>query len=218
VAQCVHLAREARACITGSVDKTVKIWSLSDYECINTLIGHTGSVNDVQQLDDIIISTSMHDKTVRFWDPVSATCLHTVESKDGVACLAVNQARFQSGHVYFGTVDGNVVQWDVEAQQAVSSQKIAMGMVESLQVCGQVIIASDYTRINLQSLDDPTQTCVSPMMNRNVGRLHYDGYRLGVQVGTRLSVFDVRYLFERRGEIAIDNLWKVSLFLVVCRT
>jgi len=206
VTQCVHLAKEARACVTGSVDKTVKIWSLSDLECINTLKGHLGAVNDVKQMGDLIVSTSMHDKTVRFWDPFSAKCLHKVESIEGVTRLALNPNSPQ--HIYLGTVDGNLVTWDVDVQCAVETRKVATGMVEDLWVSGDIIIASDYTRVNIQSVHDPSLECLSPMMKRNVGQVRFDGCRLGAQVGTRLNIFDIRYLFERCGDLAVDNLWK----------
>ena len=207
VSHCVRIAKGSQACITGSVDKTVKIWSLSDYECINTLVGHTGAVKDIQQVDDIIVSTSMQDKTIRFWNPISGENVHTVESKDGVTCLAVNSTH-PSTHLYFGTVSGKIFQWDVEAQTSVYSQKITTGMIEGLNVFGDVIAASDYTRISLTSMNDPNLECLSPMMDRSVGKIRYDGYRLGAQVGSKLDVFDIRYLFSRCGHISVDNQWK----------
>ena len=194
-------------CVTGSLDKTLKIWNLSQYKCAATLEGHQGSVNSIMPMKDVIISSSMQDKTVRFWNPRTTENVHTIESKDGIACLAINQAS-KSPHIYFGTVSGKVVQWDIETQQSIFSQKVTMGMVEGLQVFGDIIAASDYTRITLKSINDPILECVSPMMDKNIGRLKYDGYKLGAQVGNRIDVFDVRYLYDKCGKFTVDNLWK----------
>jgi F-box and WD-40 domain protein 1/11 len=53
--------------ITGSRDKTIKIWDLQFYQCVSTLEGHQGSVLCLQYNDDIIVSGSS-DATVIIWD------------------------------------------------------------------------------------------------------------------------------------------------------
>lgn len=49
-------------------------------------------------------------------------------------------------------------------------------------------------------------------MPRNVGRIQYDGFKLGAQVGNRLEVFDLRYLFDDYSQVLVDNLWKVFIY------
>ena len=53
--------------------------------------------------------------------------------------------------------------------------------------------------------------CVSPVMSKNVGRIQYDGYKLGAQVGNRIQIFDLRNLFTKYSQLTVDNLWKVSI-------
>lgn len=50
-------------------------------------------------------------------------------------------------------------------------------------------------------------------MPRNVGTIQFDGYKLGAQIGNRLEIFDLRYLFDEFSQLLVDNLWKVSLFI-----
>lgn len=207
VIQCVHVDERGEQCVTGSADKTVKVWSLSQQECLYTLEGHSGAVNDVCQLGDVIVSTSMHDKVVRFWTPHTGQFAE-YQSMEGVTRVAADPLR-SSSRVYLGTVDGQVIEWDVEVQQAIQSRQVATGMVEDLQVNDGVIVASDYTRIIIQSLQDPSLECLSPMMTRNVGRVQRTEYSLGAQVGNKLSLFDVRYLFNRHIELPVDGVWKV---------
>lgn len=53
--------------ITGSRDRTIKIWNLNLYQCTDTLEGHQGSVLCLQYNDQVIISGSS-DHTVIVWD------------------------------------------------------------------------------------------------------------------------------------------------------
>ena len=53
--------------ISGSVDKTIKIWDINSGECLKTLEGHTNVVMSVFAKDNLIISGS-YDKTIRIWD------------------------------------------------------------------------------------------------------------------------------------------------------
>jgi WD40 repeat protein len=50
--------------ISGSDDKTIKIWDIDSGKCIKTLEGHTNCVNSVQTINNLIISGSF-DKTIR---------------------------------------------------------------------------------------------------------------------------------------------------------
>lgn len=53
--------------ITGSRDRTIKIWDLQQYQLLYTLEGHQGSVLCLQYNDEVIISGSS-DHTVIVWD------------------------------------------------------------------------------------------------------------------------------------------------------
>lgn len=53
--------------ITGSRDRSIKIWDLEKYQCTHTLNGHQGSVLCLKYNDEVIISGSS-DHTVIVWD------------------------------------------------------------------------------------------------------------------------------------------------------
>ena len=55
--------------ISGSLDKTIKIWDINSGECLKTLEGHIGCVRSVFGKDNLIISGS-DDKTIRI-TPIS---------------------------------------------------------------------------------------------------------------------------------------------------
>jgi len=60
--------------VTGSRDKTLKIWNLETGNCIKTLIGHTNEITCVNVLlDGRIISGSL-DNILKIWNPLTGNC------------------------------------------------------------------------------------------------------------------------------------------------
>jgi WD40 repeat protein len=62
--------------ISGSEDKTIRIWDVASGKLINVLEGHTSRVSSValSKNDQFIVSGSW-DKTVRLWDRVTGECI-----------------------------------------------------------------------------------------------------------------------------------------------
>ncbi|KAF7814245.1 protein JINGUBANG-like [Senna tora] len=52
---------------TASVDKTVKVWRISDLKCIETFKAHPEPINAIIVADDGVIYTASDDATVRVW-------------------------------------------------------------------------------------------------------------------------------------------------------
>ena len=53
--------------VSGSADKTIKIWSQSTGECLHTLSGHTGVVYSVAVLPTNEIVSGSDDETLKIW-------------------------------------------------------------------------------------------------------------------------------------------------------
>ncbi|CAA0826921.1 Transducin/WD40 repeat-like superfamily protein [Striga hermonthica] len=52
---------------SGSLDKTVKVWRISDFRCIETIHAHPEPVNALALADDGVLYTASDDATVRVW-------------------------------------------------------------------------------------------------------------------------------------------------------
>lgn len=76
--------RNARAgpfLVSGSRDKTIKVWDVSIGQCLLTLVGHDNWVRGVvwHPGGKYILSCS-DDKTIRVWDIVNKRCSKTLEA------------------------------------------------------------------------------------------------------------------------------------------
>jgi small GTP-binding protein len=80
----VAVTADGRRIISGSDDKTLRVWDADSGKCLATLEGHTGTVIEVAVTADgrRIISGS-DDKTLRVWDADSGKCLATLKGHTG---------------------------------------------------------------------------------------------------------------------------------------
>lgn len=95
--------------VTGSGDKTVRIWSLNDYTCLRTFEGHTNSVLKTIWLPvskdadkkrgsrGVQVASAAGDGLVKIWDGQSGECATTLDNHiDRVWALAVKPNRKSS--------------------------------------------------------------------------------------------------------------------------
>eukprot|EP01052_Picozoa_sp_SAG31_P052751 SAG31_NODE_13172_length_887_cov_5.435279_1_plen_193_part_01 len=97
--------------ISGSADRSVKIWDAATGECLQTLQGHTDWVKSVCFLagGEKIVSGS-RDSLVKIWDAATGECLQTLRGHTS----DVNSVCFSAGgeKIVSGSGDGSVKIWD----------------------------------------------------------------------------------------------------------
>jgi WD40 repeat protein len=79
--------------VSGSWDKTLKVWDLDTGSLLRSLEGHTGSVNAMVVTPDgeHIVSASL-DKTLKVWDLANGTLLTTFAADYPLLCCGVSSA------------------------------------------------------------------------------------------------------------------------------
>jgi WD40 repeat protein len=98
--------------ISGSFDKTLKVWDIETGRELHTLTGHTSGVIALAMTTDGLhaISGSL-DKTLRVWNLVSGQELHTLAGHThGIIAVAVTP---DSCRVIFGSMDKTLKIWDL---------------------------------------------------------------------------------------------------------
>ncbi|KAI5124037.1 hypothetical protein M0805_003866 [Coniferiporia weirii] len=93
--------------ITGSYDRTARVWNLETGTEIRCLRGHSRAVRTLQ-FDEAKLITGSMDGTMRVWNWRTGKCIRILEGHtDGVVCL-----NFDSDVLASGSVDRTVKVWN----------------------------------------------------------------------------------------------------------
>jgi WD40 repeat protein/serine/threonine protein kinase len=89
----VAISQDGRWGLSGSLDKTLRLWELASGQCLRTFAGHTEPVLSVAISPDGRWGLSgSFDKTLRLWELASGQCLRTFEGhSDKVTSVAISQ-------------------------------------------------------------------------------------------------------------------------------
>jgi WD40 repeat protein len=83
----VDVSPDGQRAISGSLDGTMKLWRISDGQCLRTFTGHAGWVRTVTFFPNgtQAMSTSS-DSTLKHWDLETGECLRTFYGHTGPVC------------------------------------------------------------------------------------------------------------------------------------
>lgn len=138
--------------LTGSGDKTVKIWNLSDYSCVRTFEGHANSVLKVTWLrlptdergrKHVQVASAGGDGLVKVWDANTGELETTLDNhEDRVWALAVHPT---TNMIVSGSGDSTVTFWkDTTASTQAATTAAATQFVEQEQELQNYIHAGSY--------------------------------------------------------------------------
>lgn len=92
VVNTLALSKDGQFLVSGSADKTVKLWDAAKGRVIKTFAGHAGNVTSVAISPDFqwIVSAG-NDRTVKIWDIVSANERENLAGHaEGINCVALS--------------------------------------------------------------------------------------------------------------------------------
>jgi WD40 repeat protein len=90
---CIAISPDNSTLVTGSFDKTIKIWHLADGTLIRTLTGHSDEVNSVAiSPDGKTLVSGSDDKTIKIWHLADGTLIRTLTGhSDSVYSVAMSK-------------------------------------------------------------------------------------------------------------------------------
>ncbi|OVA20280.1 WD40 repeat [Macleaya cordata] len=105
---------------TGSWDKTVKVWKVTDKKCIDSFTAHEDNINAiVVNQEDGCLFTSSADGSVKIWRKVFGESSHNLtmtlklQNNPPVNALALSSL-LDSFYLYSGSSDGSINFWEKE--------------------------------------------------------------------------------------------------------
>ncbi|XP_027366094.1 pre-mRNA-processing factor 19-like [Abrus precatorius] len=149
--------------LTGSADKTVRLWQASDegtYNCRDILRDHTAEVQaiTVHATNDYFVTASL-DSTWCFYELSSGTCLTRyvcVVFDNSGSCGGYTSAAFHPDGLLLGTgsSDGIVKIWDVTSQSSIAMFEDHVGPVTAISFSenGYVLATTTQDGVKLWDL------------------------------------------------------------------
>ncbi|KAG8368296.1 hypothetical protein BUALT_Bualt15G0030700 [Buddleja alternifolia] len=113
---CMSIDYDQGLLYSGSWDKTLKVWRISDSKCMESIQAHDDALNSVVVAFDGVVFTGSADGTMKAWrrERVGRSTQHVLvetllRQDHALTSLAVNH---EAGAVYAGSSDGLVSFWE----------------------------------------------------------------------------------------------------------
>jgi len=98
--------------VSGSCDKTIKLWDVQTGGVVKTFHGHTDAVLSVSiSVDCTMITSGSSDKTIHLWDVQTRGCHCIIELQDPVGCVSFSPTNTQH---FVSASAGKIQQWDIK--------------------------------------------------------------------------------------------------------
>ncbi len=135
---CLAVLPDGRI-VSGSDDKSIRIWDADTGECLCALEGHLDGVTCLALLPDGRIVSGSNDRTIRIWNADTGKSVRTLKGHIGqVRCLAV----LPNGRVVSGSDDKTIRIWNADTGKSVRTLKGHIRQVKCLAVLQDRIIVS----------------------------------------------------------------------------
>ncbi len=167
----VAFAADSRSFISGSDDKTIKLWQVSNARAVRTFKGHKGTVTSVMFMPngEHFISTSA-DKTLKLWNISSGTELNSIKIGRITSTLLLPDANL----ILFGKIDGVISLWNVSEAKKMCQFKRHKGAIYSMaysHAYNMIISASKDKTIKLWSLGTCTEIATLKQHNKAINSI-----------------------------------------------
>ncbi|KAK5988452.1 hypothetical protein PT974_09935, partial [Cladobotryum mycophilum] len=194
---------------SASGDDTVRLWRADTGDCVQTLEGHSGSVQSVAfSHDSSLVASASHDHTVRLWRADTGDCVQTLEGhSDSVQSVAFSH---DSSLVASASGDGTVRLWRADTGDCVQTLEGHSGSVQSVAFSHDSSLVASASRdrtVRLWRAD--TGDCVQKLDIGGISHLSFisDNLHLLTNVGTFITA-ETKHNFRAIGYgFSRDRCW-----------
>ena len=185
----VMFSSDGTSLVSGSEDRTVKLWDVQTGGAIKTFSGHTNQVWTVSiSADSTTIASGSYDHTIRLWNTKTGDCYNTIKCMDQVKNVSFSPTDPQ--HLV-SIASGEVLQWDVNGHQIKSPYK---GSHVAFSSDGTLFVLCNGEFVTVQSPDSGAVIAKFQVASRSTRRCCFspDGKLVAVAAANTIYVWDIR--------------------------
>ncbi|KAK3810331.1 MAG: WD40-repeat-containing domain protein [Benniella sp.] len=147
--------------VSGSQDKTIRLWKLDTGFCLRTLSGHTGEVTSVVHSPKAsMVFSGSTDGAVRLWNTETGDCIMTMTLSDRDRDVRVTSVAYSSETdvIASGSSDGIVRLWNPAAGKCLQILSGHDGEVTSVDFLSKDVVSGGKDK-TLKLWDSDTGSC-----------------------------------------------------------
>ena len=111
----IVFSSDGRSLVSGSIDKTIKLWDMQTGGAIKTFSGHADMVHCVSvSVDCTTIASGSFDKTVRLWNTQTGECHHILKQEAWVYSMRFSPTDPQ---YFLFKISHEIKGWDISGHQ-----------------------------------------------------------------------------------------------------
>jgi WD40 repeat protein len=156
-----HLLNANKILISGSGDKTIKLWNVENGNCLSILEGHESNIECLQTISDDVIASGSMDQSIKIWNIKTKKCINTLQGhKQSVLCLLV----LSDDILVSGSMDQTIKLWNIKTSQCLNTLESHRSSVWCLHNLKDILISGSGDKsIKLWDLKDGK--CINTLLD-----------------------------------------------------
>ena len=199
-----------KSLVSGSDDKTIKLWDVQTGGLVRTFHGHTGWICCISiSVDSTTIASGSYDKTICLWDIQTGGCHCIVRQQDKAKCVSFSPIHSQ----HLISASGNKVQqWDTDGHQVNLTHK---GTYVAFSLDGTQFAVCQGAGIVVQNSDSGV-VVVEFRLPRRIAEIccfSPDGRLIAVAAKDTIYVWDITGLYPHLVKTFVGHGSIISFFV-----